>query len=136
MSIKNFKVTFIYLCFLILARCSNEINCNLLKYDGNVTTLNGTLYSGNCISYHNENTVASIKNYLEGKDHGEWQFFFLNGNIRTKGKFNNGKRIGLWLYYYENGQLWKSYEYDNAGKPKGEWKTYTKDGYLEKIKKN
>ena len=35
----------------------------------------------------------SIQQYLNGVDHGNWIFYYENGNLEAKGSFKDGKRI-------------------------------------------
>jgi antitoxin component YwqK of YwqJK toxin-antitoxin module len=54
--------------------------------------------------YHYENGKCFAKGkYINEKTLGPWEFYYSNGNIRTKGVFDdNGERTGEWIYYYEN----------------------------------
>ena len=42
----------------------------------------------------------------QGQRHGPWETYYLNGNLRYKGNFINGKRHGLCENYgWSNGEL-------------------------------
>ena len=59
-------------------------------------------------------------------------FYYPNGEIETKGRFNkNGDRIGKWKYYYESGKLKQLSRYSKDGDRIGKWIMYNPDG--EKI---
>jgi antitoxin component YwqK of YwqJK toxin-antitoxin module len=102
--------------------------CPEIKYDGNLTTLNGKPYSGSCSTDYKTGELNSIQTYKLGIDHGKWTFYYKNGNLETEGTFDMGKRVGLWKYYYENGQVHKKNNYDPYGKPTSSWVTYDKKG--------
>jgi len=55
-----------------------------------------------------------------------------NGNIKSLGSRSGDGRnkTGLWQYFYGNGEISSEGNYDEMGKPEGEWKSYSKDGYL------
>ena len=67
-----------------------------------------------------------IKNQYnkDGKPHGYWEEYHLNGNISYKGNYKDGNRHGYWEYYWSNGSIsykgnWKNF------KPYGYWERYT-----------
>lgn len=41
----------------------------------------------------------------DGKTSGDFQSYYENGQIETKGCFRKGKMNGTWYYYYPNGKL-------------------------------
>lgn len=58
--------------------------------------------------------------YKEGDPHGNFKAFYLNGNIKEKGQFNNGVRQGEWIEYYQNNKIksiryYKVDQYEEAG---------------------
>lgn len=116
--------------------CGNIPNeCPNIKYDGNLTTLDGLPYSGSCSTfYEGSKKHFSIQRYKQGKEHGEWLFYFENGNLMTEGYFNFGEKIGLWKYYYENGKIHKQHFYDSEGNRSGVWKTFSESGETISIK--
>lgn len=90
-------------------------------------TYNGSdIFTGRCASYKS-GELRSIRQYLDGYDHGKWTFYYTNGRIETKGRFNVGKRIGEWKYYYDNGKLKQISNY-NEGKREGLWFKLSIDG--------
>ena len=76
----------------------------------------------------------SIQRYKQGKDHGEWLFYYKNGNLMTKGSFDSGKKIGSWKYFYENGKIHKQHFYDSEGNRSGVWKTFSESGEVLSVK--
>lgn len=42
--------------------------------------------------------------FLLGKKHGEWTYYYENGNKQEQSHYNNGLLSGSVLYWYDNGQ--------------------------------
>lgn len=95
----------------------------------NVTYQNGIKYTGRCSVYCDSGELASIQQYIDGKDHGKWVFYYPNGQVETKGKFKIGKRVGTWKYYFEDGQIKQISKY-KEGLKNGTWKFYSEEGEL------
>ena len=128
---------YLLLISIFLYSCSTPTpkKCPDFVYEENITRLNGELYSGRCATYQND-TLRSIQQYINGKDHGKWTFFFSNGEIETSGKFSNGQRVGKWKYYYSNGNIKQISRYRD-GEKYGNWLNYDENGKLIlKVKHN
>lgn len=97
--------------------------------EDNVTYQNGIKYTGRCSVYYDTGELASIQQYIDGKDHGKWVFYHPNGQIETEGQFEMGKRFGTWKYYFEDGQTSQISKYKDGIK-NGVWKVYSKEGKL------
>lgn len=94
--LKNFKISFfkynsrhkiIIGLFIILwagFHFAGKRNTNAFYDNGN------PMYTGN------------IKN---GKNHGQWIWYFPNGKMKMEGLFNLGSREGSWRTYYQNGNI-------------------------------
>jgi antitoxin component YwqK of YwqJK toxin-antitoxin module len=67
--------------------------------------------------------------YINGKQDGDWEYYFQNGQLRSKGSFKDGITTGIWEDYYSNGQLSRKGSYEN-GKEEGIWEDYYKNGKL------
>ena len=121
---------FIILLLIFISSCS-PLKCPELLFDSaNVITYdsNNELFTGRCSTYEN-NTLRSVRQYLNGKDYGRWTFYYSNGKKETTGKFNKtGMRIGKWKYYYSNGKLKQISTFSNNGEVKGRWVTYDSIG--------
>lgn len=68
----------------------------------------------------------------EGLKEGFWKEYFISGQLRAEGMYQNGKKTGEWLFRYENGRLEQKGSYDNHGKPIGKWILYYENGNLWK----
>jgi len=66
---------------------------------------------------------------VNGKEEGNWKYFYENGNAKAEGKFNKGEKTGKWKYYYPNGRLQQTGDYTN-GKLSGIWVWYYDTGEL------
>src|SRR5262245_32526345 len=62
--------------------------------------------------------VGSYKDSLGKIRHGEFTWFYPNGNLEKKGSFDNNKREGQWIGYHANGNMSDSAFYV-AGKRNG-----------------
>ena len=116
--------------------CSYQ-DCGELKFDkeSKTTFLNNKPFTGKCDSFYYSGDFKSHEEYLNGKDHGSWTFFFKNGSIQTKGVFDKGLRIGKWEYFFENKNIWKTHFYGPSGLKTGIWKEYDENGKLVREEK-
>ena len=92
-----------------------------------LTYKNNQLFSGKCYSYFSESKIESIREYKDGRDHGEWVFYYQNGNIATKGNMKNGKKVAKWIYFYETGEKHLEHNYNDSGN-KHYFLEFTKQG--------
>jgi len=60
------------------------------------------------VSYWSNGQLYSKGEYNNGKQHGEWISYFGNGQLEYKGSFINDKEIGMWKEWNINTK-----EYDN-----------------------
>ncbi|MDC3218556.1 hypothetical protein OAU12_03350 [Flavobacteriaceae bacterium] len=127
---KNSFYTLFAIFVLVLSSCSSD--CSKIVFKDGVSTLNGKLYTGDCESRWINKQLKSSQHYVDGKDDGEWLFYYIDGTIQTKAYFKEGVRIGKWEYFYENGMPWKVQTYDSLGNKTGKWKTFSEKGELIK----
>lgn len=64
--------------------------------------------------YHSNGNIILIANYDNGIVTGDFQKFYNNGNLKSKGVYNKMKKEGLWKYYDENGIFIKEELYRNG----------------------
>lgn len=128
---KNSSHTLFALFVLVFTSCSTT-DCSEIVFKNGVSTLNGKLYTGDCQSRWINNQLKSSQHYINGKDNGEWLFYYMDGTIQTKAYFKEGVRIGKWEHFHENGLPWKIQTYDEDGNKDGVWKTFNKQGELIK----
>ena len=46
-----------------------------------------------------------MKNYLNDLLHGEYVYFWDNGNVRFRGKFQHSHRVGIWRSFSKSGEI-------------------------------
>jgi len=84
--------------------------------------------------FHENGQLKSRINYQSkndgGKEHGLTEFYYENGQLRSKGNNKDGKWHGLIEVYYENGQL-RAKENFKDGKWHGLQEHYYEDGQLD-----
>ena len=110
----------------------NNFDNNLIKFnsiiDKNKTTSENFFLKKNNKSY-DLILIDGSHEFKDGKFHGEWKFYYLNGEVETSGFFENGERIGEWFYYHNNGRVKANLNYLN-GKPHGLWRTMDENGLV------
>ncbi len=67
----------------------------------------------------------------DGKRHGEWTYWYENGNVWSEGYFSHGKSDGIRKGYHVNGQKYFKGEYDK-GQQTGIWTFWDENGTLVK----
>lgn len=82
------------------------------------------------VEYHYTGEFSGKGMYKDGRRVGEWEFYYPNGKLEQKGKFDNkGREQGTWKWYYESGKLYREEVYIN-GRLNGELKDYDEDGKI------
>jgi antitoxin component YwqK of YwqJK toxin-antitoxin module len=66
----------------------------------------------------------------EGLFQGKWENYYLNGNLKSKGEYKDGKKFGKWTYYFTNGEVEQEGYFNKNGEYTGEWKWYYENGNL------
>jgi uncharacterized protein len=66
----------------------------------------------------------------EGIRDGLWKEYYTNGQLKSTGMYDAGKRTDEWKFYYSNGQLEQTGFYTKDGKPNGAWTWYYMTGDL------
>lgn len=62
--------------------------------------------------YHDNGKVAQSGNYLDGKLHGEWKSYDVEGNTLAIANYNMGEKTGNWFFY--DGNTLKEVTYQNS----------------------
>lgn len=90
------------------------------------------LQTGEWIWHYDNGALQYIEHFKEGKQDGEYIFYYRNGQIRSKGMYANGKQIGKWEHWYQDG---KNEELENRvdGKRDGEYKYWYSNGQLSHL---
>lgn len=67
--------------------------------------------------------------FVNGKKHGKWIFWFENGKLWSEGSFDQNLRSGKTKVYHKNGKLYYKGKYED-GKKHGNWEFYNNSGEL------
>ncbi len=74
--------------------------------------------------FHSNETIKSVGLYVDGIKTGEWIYYYPNGKVEQKGKYDKlGNPVGLWNWFFESGNKLLEENYVN-GKREGfltEW---------------
>ncbi len=80
--------------------------------------------------YDNGQTEYTIQYDENGLEHGEWKYYYENGQVEMIETYNHGWPAGLWATYFDNGQIEFKEYYDNQGYETGIWESYFESGQL------
>ncbi|MCC7332694.1 MAG: hypothetical protein IT232_08810 [Flavobacteriales bacterium] len=61
---------------------------------------------------------------------GYWEEYYFDGQLKSKGKYIDGKKIDEWEYFFNNGKLEQKGNYVSDEKFSGNWKWYYPNGQL------
>ena len=66
---------------------------------------------------------------VEGMRHGDFRFYYENGNLEVQGQMDYNKNIGKWQYFYMTGELESEGNFVNNN-PEGKWTWYFPSGKI------
>ena len=92
-----------------------------------VKDLDPSVLYGNYESYYISGELKSKGQYINDETYGQWNYYYESGQLKMRGQLKNNSNHGLWSYFYENGKLsmqGKIFE----GKREGEWKYFYETG--------
>ena len=80
--------------------------------------------------YYEDGAMEYSGSYdIEGNRHGEWKYYYTNGNIWSVGNYANGAKTGVKQVYWPEGKMrYEGFFTDDL--KSGHWKFYDKDGSL------
>jgi antitoxin component YwqK of YwqJK toxin-antitoxin module len=86
---------------------------NLMLKDG-MTLVDSKPFSGTLVGlFPNQKDTLFIRNYLNGKENGEWKQFYPNQILEEVRYYKNGKKQGRYLAFWENGAKKIDYFFEN-----------------------
>jgi len=113
----------------ILIKVNSSENFQLVN---DIKFLNGKAFTGQIFTlYRDSKDTLSIKFYLEGKEHGQWNKFYKNGQLSEKRCFENGKKVGEFIAWWPNGKKQLDYWFKND-EYEGTCKEWGENGVLMK----
>jgi len=76
--------------------------------------------------------VLLAKGMIDDADRrqGYWEEYYINGELKSKGNYKDGKKIDNWEFYFANKQLLQKGNYLEGEKPTGTWYWYYSGGEL------
>lgn len=63
--------------------------------------------NGEFMEFYLDGTLKTRGKYKDGKLHGEWMWFRKSGVVMRSGRFKSGEQIGIWITYDTNGKIYK-----------------------------
>jgi antitoxin component YwqK of YwqJK toxin-antitoxin module len=104
-----------------------------LTNDNGVLLHNNVPFTGTLFSlFVNTTDTAAIKNFLNGKEHGEWKQYHKPGLLQSKRYFINGKKTGSFIAWWANGRKQMEYHFVND-EYEGTCREWNETGFLNRI---
>ncbi|UAY52898.1 toxin-antitoxin system YwqK family antitoxin [Ferruginibacter albus] len=112
---------FIFL-LIVLTQCNTRQSASLLSLNADSvailtkegsTYVNGNLFSGKLFTLYANKDTSEIRNYVDGKETGEWKEFYENKQLKEIRYFDNGKKQGKYVAWWENGKQKLEYNFLN-----------------------
>ena len=72
---KKLVFSFLLITLILFTKCGKE-TCESVIYKNGLSYKSNLPYSGTCITHHTNGNINSVQRYLNGFDHGKWEFFF------------------------------------------------------------
>ena len=63
------------------------------------------------VEYYANGNVKVSGFHLEGKMHGAWEFFRMDGSVMRSGEFDRGTQLGSWRTYDQAGRIVKETDF-------------------------
>lgn len=83
--------------------------------------------------YRNDKLVSKGNMDRGGLRKDDWIFYYYpDGELKAKGRYETGYKVGPWVYYYKNGEIEQKGKYDPKGRPDGLWNWFYENGQLLK----
>lgn len=106
-----------------VAQPDNWISTTLASY----STVGEKTLHGEFITYHENGQVATKGNYDNGQLHGIYESWFRNGELSASGGYDHGKQNGQWTWRHANGMKRAVASYEK-GEPQGEIRAWDEQG--------
>lgn len=94
----------------------------------NKLIFSGTVYT----LFPGTTDTATLSNYFNGKEEGEWKMFYRSKKLKEKRYFANGKKTGEYVGWWENGNKQLQYYFLND-EYEGLCKEWNEAGAISKI---
>ncbi|TWU01399.1 toxin-antitoxin system YwqK family antitoxin [Neorhodopirellula pilleata] len=80
-------------------------------------------------TWHPNGQLAFVGTYDQGKQNGEFVWYYENGQPQGRGQIEADAKVGEWTWWHPNGMKEATGYYD-AGKPSGTWAAWAANGQL------
>jgi antitoxin component YwqK of YwqJK toxin-antitoxin module len=77
--------------------------------------LAGGIFQGEWKTYYLDGQIKSKGSYEKGRKNGKWIFYYTDGNKEQEGNFKDDVLSGQWVWYYQNGQIKKQEFFNRKG---------------------
>ncbi|WP_299434836.1 hypothetical protein [uncultured Maribacter sp.] len=129
-----------YFFFFLLINSCNTINVEQTIDISNVDLKlrNGVIYykerafTGNLVSYYQNNKIASDIQYVEGRKHGYEKKWYATNNLAEERFYTNGIKVGVHRAWWKNRTLKFVYYFNSKGQYHGATKEWYTTGQLYK----
>ncbi len=132
---------FLFYCFILLLTYEGCVSPPQIIRDKSVQTINyksglliinnhpftGTLYT----LFPGTSDTATLENYQQGKEDGEWKKFYASKKIKETRYFKQGQKIGEYRVWWENGKQQLDYFFDKD-EYQGTCQEWNEKGFLNK----
>ena len=68
------------------------------------------------IIYNHSGKIREIKNYKNDELDGDFETYWPNGRVHTRGEYQKGCRIGRWQFYNDKGSLVQQEDHNKKNK--------------------
>jgi len=82
--------------------------------------------------YDSGRIVASGRINEADEQEGDWKEYYLNGDLKAEGNYENGIKVGDWNYFFNDGKKFEFGKYDKKGRQTGKWLWYFEDGKIRR----
>lgn len=82
--------------------------------------------------YDDKGNITGIGNVNEeGKKQGEWRFYYVTGELKSKGVYKNNRKTGEWRFYFKSSSV-EQVGHFVKGRSSGTWTWYYETGEVER----
>ena len=135
MNLKNL-LSILFLLFSVFA-CNFSKSCRMLEASNiNLHLENGILYyeetpfSGDLVTYYNDNILKSDIEYVNGRKHGMEKHWYQSSTRAITRYYKKGFKSGLHQGWWENGKPKFEYYFNDNGEYNGSVKEWDASGLL------
>jgi hypothetical protein len=115
-------------------------SCYAISVNDSFASIKANVYAGKQSATANKdqnyywyasNKIMETRGGYDGKLlHGDYSSFYLNNNLKEKGKFKLGQKLGRWTTWYDNGKI-KEVSWYRHGSKRGTQELYDRNGLLQ-----